>query len=121
MKGTINEGETERTESEDRILDFSATGMWWEITKSTADTRGELLEAINIIVAGFSGPPVHIHPHAEESYHVLEGTLVTHDGEYGPGHFVWFPEGSVMEHGATAAEDVTVLFITNKPFEIHYR
>ena len=53
--------------------------------------------------------------------YVLEGTLVTHDGQYGPGHFVWFPEGSVMEHGATAEQDVTVLFITNKPFEIHYR
>jgi len=26
-----------------------------------------------------------------------------------------------MEHGASAEGDVTVLFITNKPFEIHYR
>jgi len=26
-----------------------------------------------------------------------------------------------MEHGATADGDVTVLFITNKPFDIHYR
>jgi hypothetical protein len=25
-----------------------------------------------------------------------------------------------MEHGATADADVTVLFITNKPFDIHY-
>ena len=64
--------------------------------------------------------PSHTHPCAHGMY-VLEGTLVTHDGQYGPGHFVWFPEGSVMEHGATAVEDVTVLFITNKPFEIHYR
>ena len=53
--------------------------------------------------------------------YVLEGTLVTHDGSYGPGSFVWFPEGMVMEHGATAATDVTVLFITNKRFEIHYK
>jgi quercetin dioxygenase-like cupin family protein len=64
--------------------------------------------------------PLHTHPCAHGMY-VLEGTLVTHQGQYGPGHFVWFPEGSVMEHGATADEDVTVLFITNKPFEIHYR
>ncbi|MBL8219091.1 MAG: hypothetical protein JNL62_07670, partial [Bryobacterales bacterium] len=41
-------------------------------------------------------------------------------GSYGPGHFVWFPEGETMEHGATAEQDVVVLFITNKPFEIHY-
>jgi quercetin dioxygenase-like cupin family protein len=52
---------------------------------------------------------------------VLEGTLVTNDGQYGPGSFVWFPEGNVMEHGATAEKDVVVLFITNKPFDIHYR
>ena len=51
----------------------------------------------------------------------LDGTLVTHDGRYGPGSFVWFPEGPEMQHGATAEEDVTVLFITNKPFDIHYR
>jgi hypothetical protein len=25
-----------------------------------------------------------------------------------------------MEHGASAEGDVTVVFITNKPFEIHY-
>jgi len=64
--------------------------------------------------------PLHTHPCAHGMY-VLEGTLVTHEGQYGPGHFVWFPEGSLMEHGATAGQDVTVLFITNKRFEIHYQ
>jgi len=63
--------------------------------------------------------PLHTHPCAHGMY-VLEGTLRTHDGDYGPGHFVWFPEGSVMEHGATAEGDVTALFVTNKQFEIHY-
>jgi quercetin dioxygenase-like cupin family protein len=62
----------------------------------------------------------HTHPCAHGLY-VLEGTLVTHDGSYGPGTFVWFPEGMAMEHGATAEKAVTVLFITNKPFEIHYQ
>jgi quercetin dioxygenase-like cupin family protein len=61
----------------------------------------------------------HTHPCAHGMY-VLEGTLVTHAGRFAPGSFVWFPEGCVMEHGATAEEDVVVLFITNKPFEIHY-
>jgi quercetin dioxygenase-like cupin family protein len=64
--------------------------------------------------------PWHTHPCAHGMY-VLEGTLVTHEGSYGPGAFVWFPEGIAMQHGATAEVDVTVLFITNKPFEIHYR
>ena len=64
--------------------------------------------------------PLHTHPRAHGMY-VLEGTLVTHEGRYPPGTFVWFPEGPAMEHGANAGEDVVVLFITNKPFEIHYR
>jgi len=68
--------------------------------------------------AGFINPR-HTHPHAHGLY-VLEGTLVTHAGQYGPGHFLWFPEGLVMEHGATPEAEVTVLFITNKPFVINY-
>lgn len=63
--------------------------------------------------------PWHKHPCAHGMY-VLEGTLSTPEGNYGPGNFVWFPEGMLMEHGATAEGDVTVLFITNKRFEIHY-
>jgi quercetin dioxygenase-like cupin family protein len=69
--------------------------------------------------AGFLNPR-HSHPCAHGLY-VLEGTLVTHAGQYGPGHFLWFPEGMVMEHGATPEAEVTVLFITNKPFAIHYK
>jgi quercetin dioxygenase-like cupin family protein len=68
--------------------------------------------------AGFMNPR-HTHPCAHGLY-VLEGTLVTHAGQYGPGHFLWFPEGLVMEHGATPEAEVTVLFITNKPFVINY-
>ena len=52
--------------------------------------------------------------------YVLEGNLVTHAGTFGPGTFVWFPEGEVMEHGASAEGDVVVVFITNKPFRIDY-
>lgn len=62
----------------------------------------------------------HDHPHAHGMY-VLEGALVTHQGSFGPGHFIWFPEGMLMQHGATAETDVTVLFITNKKFEIRYK
>ena len=45
---------------------------------------------------------------------------MTHKGTFGPGSFVWFPEGEAMEHGAKAEGDVIALFITNKPFDIHY-
>jgi quercetin dioxygenase-like cupin family protein len=63
--------------------------------------------------------PRHTHPCGHGMY-VLEGTLVTHKGTFGPGTFVWFPEGEVMEHGATADGDVTVLFVTNKRFRMDY-
>jgi quercetin dioxygenase-like cupin family protein len=63
--------------------------------------------------------PRHTHPCGHGMY-VLEGSLVTHKGTFGPGNFVWFPEGEVMEHGATPAGDVVVVFITNKPFRIDY-
>ncbi len=63
------------TASQDRILDFGPMGMWWEITQSTADTGGELFEAINVLAPTFAGPPVHVHPTAEESYAVVSGTL----------------------------------------------
>lgn len=61
----------------------------------------------------------HTHPCAHGIY-VLEGTLKTHEGLYGPGSFVWLPEGLLMEHGATEKEDVTFLFICNKAFGIDY-
>ena len=59
------------------------------------------------------------HPCALAIY-VLEGTLVTHRGHFGPGTFVWFPDGEVMEHGAGSDGDVTVLLVSNKPFAIEY-
>ncbi len=63
--------------------------------------------------------PKHTHPCGHGMY-VLEGTLVTHAGSYKPGTFVWFPEGEVMEHGASPEGDCTVVFITNKAFRIDY-
>ena len=63
--------------------------------------------------------PSHTHPCGHGMY-VLEGRLVTHRGVYGPGTFVWFPEGEVMEHGASAEGDVVVVFVTNKTFRMDY-
>ena len=62
--------------------------------------------------AGFTNP-WHRHNCAHGIY-VLEGTLRTHAGTFGPGSFVWFPEGMLMEHGATEDGDVTTLFITQQ-------
>ena len=72
--------------SADRQLDFHpGMGMRWEITRSTADTGGELFEATNWIDPHMPGPPVHVHPTAEESYQVIEGALeVFMNGEWSP-------------------------------------
>lgn len=51
---------------------------------------------------------------------VLEGTLNTRQGQYPAGSFVWFPEGGMMEHGATQDEDCTFLFMINKAFALHF-
>ena len=61
----------------------------------------------------------HWHNCAHGMY-VLDGILVTSVGEFGPGSFVWFPEGETMFHGAQEDNDVTFLFITDKNFDIHY-
>lgn len=68
--------------------------------------------------AGHNTPP-HWH-RCSHGIYVLDGILTTHDGDYGPGTFVWFPEGMTMEHGAGPETDCTYLFITNKAFSIHF-
>jgi mannose-6-phosphate isomerase-like protein (cupin superfamily) len=111
----------------DRILDFTPIGMWWEITKSTADTGGEFFEAINVVNPGFEGPPLHIHPKAEESYQVLAGTLdVCVGGEWRelkPGQSVTVPAGAAHTLKNTHAEEVRLLNV-HKPalaFERFFR
>jgi mannose-6-phosphate isomerase-like protein (cupin superfamily) len=78
----------ETSAGDDRRLDFRpGMGMWWEITRSTEDTSGELFEATNWIEPRMPGPPVHVHPTAEESYAVIEGALeVFMNGEWSPVH-----------------------------------
>jgi quercetin dioxygenase-like cupin family protein len=83
-----------------------------------ASPESGFLVAVIRYQAGFTNT-WHTHPHAH-GFYVLDGVLKTHQGEFGPGNFVWFPEGGWMEHGATAVTDVTALFITNKPFGISY-
>jgi mannose-6-phosphate isomerase-like protein (cupin superfamily) len=73
-------------DSAERQLDFHpGMGMRWEITRDTADSDGALFEATNWIDPRMPGPPVHVHPTAEESYAVVEGALeVFMNGEWTP-------------------------------------
>lgn len=68
----------------DRELDFHpGMEMRWEITRSTADTGGEVFEATNWLDPGMAGPPLHVHPTAEDRFEVLEGALeFCIDGEW---------------------------------------
>ena len=60
----------------ERRLDFHpGIPMRWEITQGTWDTGGRMLEATSWLDAHMPGPPVHLHPKAEESYVVVEGTI----------------------------------------------
>jgi quercetin dioxygenase-like cupin family protein len=63
--------------------------------------------------------PVHTHPHGHGMY-VLQGKLVTNHGTFGPGMFVWFPDGEKIYHGATKEADAVVLFIRHEPFQIDF-
>lgn len=67
-----------------RILDFGQFPGRWEIIRSTAETQGELLEMrFEIQSAPGDSPPLHVHPGAEERYHVVSGVLeVNVDGEW---------------------------------------
>ncbi|MGI6500841.1 MAG: cupin domain-containing protein [Anaerostipes sp.] len=51
---------------------------------------------------------------------VLEGQLKVDEEYYGPGTFVWFPEGVIATHGAAENEGVKCLLISNKAFSIEY-
>jgi quercetin dioxygenase-like cupin family protein len=68
--------------------------------------------------AGQAQPP-HVHNYGHAIY-VLQGKLVTHQGTYGPGSFVWFPPNEVVAHGASADEDLVILFIRHEDMEINY-
>lgn len=61
----------------------------------------------------------HKHSCAHGMY-ILEGAMQTNLGIVKKGEFVWFPEDTEMDHGATMTEDCTFLFITNAPFDIEY-
>ncbi len=59
----------------------------------------------------------HKHSCAHGMY-IIDGAMQTSLGVVKKGEFVWFPAETEMNHGATALEDCTFLFITNAPFDI---
>ena len=99
-------------------VDLPGLGPGLEVLHLMADPDTGMQVMKIVYRAGFVNR-WHTHPCAHGIY-VLSGTLVTHQGSHPAGSFVWFPEGGKMEHGASPDGDVTMLFVTNKPFDIHH-
>ena len=93
-------------------------GVNLDVIPLTQDPDTGMVALKIVYKAGFTNR-WHTHPCAHGIY-VLDGTLTTHQGTFGPGSWVWFPEGGRMEHGASPTGDATLLFVTNKPFDITY-
>lgn len=112
------------------ILKLDTNAMEWErefnegakkelFKKSLAnDPETGVMVTVTKYPAGFINPK-HTH-HCAHGMYVLKGILHTSEGDFGPGSFLWFPEGKVMWHGATENEAVEIIFITNKQFDMTF-
>jgi mannose-6-phosphate isomerase-like protein (cupin superfamily) len=73
--GGNDEGASVDTVRPENVLEFPAdVGLKFIIMKSAADTAGEYVEIEGTMLAHSDGPPIHIHPHQEETYQVVSGT-----------------------------------------------
>lgn len=65
------------------ILDLRPLGAVFRVTKTAAETNGGSFEMEWDLDPNSGGTPVHTHPHAAETYEVLEGALdLCIDGEW---------------------------------------
>ena len=108
--------DTNQMEWEKKWSDFNKKDFFnkYLVSDEDADIKVKLM----IYPKGFN-TRWHTHPCAHGIY-VLRGKLKTDQGVYGPGAFIWFPKGALAEHGSTQDEDVEVLFIANKAFDIYF-
>jgi mannose-6-phosphate isomerase-like protein (cupin superfamily) len=67
-----------------KVLDFRPQQVTvFEYDAAPQDPKTEPWRLVNIVYPGFEGPPIHLHPHASESFDVIEGTLeIFADGEW---------------------------------------
>ena len=65
------------------VLDLGPLGATFHIRKTAAETDGRSFEMEWELAPRTGGTPIHIHPHASESYEVLEGEFDIHvDGAW---------------------------------------
>lgn len=95
------------------------TGLKYLARTLSSKANGEGIDIFNLVYPKGYTTVWHTHNMSHGIY-VLEGTLKTHEGLYGPGSFIWFPEGLLMQHGATDEEDCNMLFICTDEFNINF-
>src|SRR5688572_24814988 len=71
-------------EDGNRKLDLRpAMDTHWEILETGEESGGEYLKASNWVGPEMGGPPLHVHPHSDDVFELLEGELeVCVDGEW---------------------------------------
>ena len=57
------------------VLDLSPIGAIFHVKKTSKETQGRSFEMVWELFPHTGGTPVHVHPHATESYEVLAGEL----------------------------------------------
>ncbi len=95
------------------------TGLRTIFRKTAKETDGELLQVDWIGDPGWSAGPRHVHPHQEERFTVLSGTLGSHvDGVervHGEGEVVVVPAGSVHTVWNAGGEDEIHALVEFRP------
>lgn len=110
--------DTEKMPFMDHLSKNNDNKMMYEKDLLKEDLETKMSVSIKIYPKGFY-TKWHRH-NCSHGIYVLEGKLKTDKGVFGKGTFVWFDEGVLASHGATEEEDVKVMFITNKKFDIVY-
>ncbi len=100
------------------VLDLSPLGAKFFIKKTAAETDGQSFDMEWELAPRTSGTPVHVHPHASETYEVLEGELDVYvDGKWrtlSAGERLAVEEG-VPHTFRNSSADVTRVYNTHKP------
>lgn len=104
--------------SHDRRFDYHPViGMQWEHTRVAAEPSGERFESTNWLDARMPGPPVHLHPNAEESFEVLQGSLdIFVNGKWTtlrPGETAVVPPG--VKHTFRNGQEATKAIVRIRP------
>ena len=100
------------------VLDLGIPGQKFIIKKTTVETSGQSLEMEWELEPQTSGPPIHLHPHATESYEVLQGKFDVYvNGGWmtlSVGEKVTIEKG-VLHTYRNASHETTRLYNTHQP------